>query len=282
MISKVQDTYVIFLSRKIIMDIELNQLIEDLSFFRSINTNFQVHIQVPGTIHIHVMAENCISYVIYKLPLKWTPPHPLPTPYYSLNSQKWIDMLKTLNTQNVFLCVEQQNERHFLAAFDWPSYSQTVRVELNEFDNSLMLDIVPINISTESVAIISTFTNTFLKWIDPCTDLAVTYTQLSVPSLSEMELVAYDADGNDQLHILRKNILTQGSCRLEYHLNMSVLVPFLSLTPSPCELRWTIGRPLELEIRHMTVYVAPHEQPSPPQSRAKRKKIDPPHILRMA
>lgn len=274
-----------------------NLLIRDLSFLQTIHPYFQLHIQPSEkAAYIHVMADNCIYYVVYKIPLHFVSDSVLP--YYSLHGTEWIERLSLLKAkENITLSIDfrgedgllsdQHKNQCFLSATEDPSYAQTVRMELNECDTARMLDVVSIDPTLESTANVSTTTDCLLKWIQPCLDPTLAYTQISISSGSEWDFIGYDAENQDQLHIRRKNIQIRGSCRANYLLNMAVLVPFLSRFPiQPCELQWTIGRPMELKIESMVVYIAPHEQqkpqpsPSPPlKSRAKRKKIDPPPIL---
>lgn len=280
--------------------LDLNVLLKSLSFLNTIHPYFQIHLKPNDkSAYIHVMAGNCVYYVTYRIPLFC---EKTPQFYYSLDGKEWVDRLSSLKG-TISLSVENYELQYFLSATEWPSRVRTVRIELNECNHARLLEVVSIDSDVESTANVTTTTDCLLNWILPCVEPTLSYAQISIPSPTELELVAYDLDGKEQFQMRRKNMPTRGSCRSDYFLNISVLVPFLSrLSSQPCELQWTIGRPMELKIGEsgdFMVYIAPHEQPeqpeqlspspslsnspplspSPPRPRTKRKKIDPPHIL---
>jgi len=248
-------------------------------------------LQVQSTVVIlHKNSDTGVWYAVYHLPLRETAPRPL-CGYYELHGPTWVDRLSWLPSGvDPAWHMDTHKGRVFLACSDHPQHHRTVRIELTPADTS---ELLAVQAMEQPEAILSTTTNVLLQWLQPCLEPACAYAGLSVMTPSVWECTAYTAEGRLQTQVQRHHAPVQGQCTPGFFVNFRWLVPFLTGRGTPCELRWSVGRPLEWHSPPWTVYLAPFEfseeiqPPAPPPlprppTKGKRKSsaaVPPPPVL---
>ena len=284
---------------------DLKQIIEDVTFFSTINPTFQIQLK-QHEIEFHVLTDHFLYYTVYTIPIENT----TQCGYYSLNSSEWISTLNRLegSSQIVFSVEVKFKNRLFLSAHDYPTYRQSVHIELQGGNHENILDVNRISLSENFSSVQFKSSQQLFQWTTPCQSPEAHHTELMVKSPNEFTMNVIHEENDVFCTIVYKqtSILTSGQNDQPFCIDMKLLMPFLTnLSPRPCKLIWTLGRPLELELntdqRNILVYIAPCESvtqssrysepsaeydtisdiqvDSQSNSTKRRKKISPPPIL---
>lgn len=272
---------------------ELKEVIENVTFFGKINPTFQIQMK-QKKLEFHILADNYLHYTVYTIPLEST----TESGYYCLNSSEWLSRLNLMKEiEKVIFNVEMKFEnRLFLSVHDYPSYRQSVHIELQDGNHEKILDVHRITTSEHYSCVGFESSQQFLQWISPCLTLSAHHTELMIKPPSDFSMTIIDAANDTCCNITYNKATTSGQHNQPFCIDMKLLVPFLGeLLPKPCKLMWTLGRPLELDLDmgqgNIVVFVAPceiaqpsydpeyHPPNSPPPTTKRRKKINPPPVL---
>ena len=273
---------------------DLTKFIEHVTFFDKINATFQIQMK-QTEIEFHILADNFLHYTVYTIPIESTTERG----YYCLNSSEWLSRLKVMEeSSKVIFSIEKKFEhRLFLSVHDYPSYRQSVHIELQDGNHEKILDVHRVSTSEQYSCVHFDSSQQLLQWIPQCLMTSVHHTELMIKTLHELTMNIVDGENNTYCTITYKKATTSGQqYNQPFCIDMKLLVPFLNeLSPNSCKLMWTLGRPLELDLDmgqgNIVVFVAPceiaqpsdyqeyHPPNSPPPTTKRRKKINPPPVL---
>jgi hypothetical protein len=222
---------------------------------------------MDSKIRLHVLSEDLCLYILYQLPCLPSVAAPLSHPgYYSLDSQEWLRRLTQYSFSHdslhglMFQVVQvPTTTKLILSVCDWPSVTTSIHIDLDSTDESQMLSIHKID---PPCGWIQTSCATLKGWLALGVEPHVAYSQISIPYPSEFKLVTYNKDHTELGTYHRKQLPTQGSSVI-FHVNLQLIFPALESQAdlSCATLRWCDGRPLELELGPMVIFVAPYEVP---------------------
>ena len=240
-----------FLANQMCSSIESVQFVKDMSFLIRYQETFQLEVG-PSLLRFHILSPTQISYLVYSLPYRWTESSPS---YYAVSMLSFLATIQQVFASPTALSfsMEHVDDRHFLCASSYPQNDRSAKIELSLHDSECLLDV---SATTLPRGEWHASHSELLKWVSGEVTLSTTHVWLYIPAPSEL-IIATCEDAEPICTVKRRRVSTHGQdakTSVDVH-ELTKIVAFY--TDEAFVLRWTDGRPLELEMRNLRVFLAP-------------------------